>query len=369
MPLSFSHALHECRTANLGQIDARGKVMVSIGAADLWYFKWIDENCGMPERHIGVEYYMPKPENLPGNVEWIVNTAGHMPGVGSGVADILFSGQNIEHLWQDEVAGFLAEAHRVLKPGGLFVADSPNRAITEVYGGAHPEHMVELTPEEAVELFTAAGFDVVSAKGVFLCRDLRTGEILSIETLTDAAPNSTIVRCVNASDHPDASYVWWIQAGRAEREFDASAVKAVIERYWARGWPERLNRLVSNIGKTRTADDGRRFWESDAGEGGALAYGPYAPLKAGRYRATLFVRPLTSPPGPVLGHVDVVVTSEAVVKASRDLTSQDLTVDTWTPVSLEFTLDEMIFGFQIRLFSNGEVALSVERRIELVVMD
>jgi hypothetical protein len=230
--------------------------------------------------------------------------------------------------------------------------------------------MVELTVDEAVELFTVAGFDVISAKGVFLCKDLRSGEILSIENLSDAAPNSTIIRCINASDHADASYVWWIQARRADREHDANAVRAVIERYWAKGWPERLNRLVSNIGKPRTADDGRRFWESSPAEGGALAYGPYAPLKAGQYRATIFIRALTDVAADTpLGHVDVVVTSEVVIKAVRELISGDLAKGVWTPVSLEFSLDEMVFGFQIRMFSNGEAGLSVERRVELIGLD
>ncbi|WP_210332908.1 class I SAM-dependent methyltransferase, partial [Methylosinus sp. H3A] len=61
---------------------------------------------------------MPRPETLPANVTWIVNTAGNMESVGSSSCDIVFSGQNIEHLWPGEILGFLAEAARVLKPGG-----------------------------------------------------------------------------------------------------------------------------------------------------------------------------------------------------------------------------------------------------------
>jgi len=366
LALDFSHILHECRTANLASVNAQDKVMVSIGAADLWYFKWIEENCGRPARHIGVEYYMPRPSALPENVEWVSNTAGYMPDVADNVSDILFSGQNIEHLWQDEVAGFLAEAHRVLAPGGTLVLDSPNRSITAAYGGAHPEHMVELDAAEAVELITAAGFDVVRTRGIFRCRNPRSGALLPIGTLSEEAPDSVIDRCVSAIDDPENAYIWWIEARRSDRLPDVEQVKAIIDRYWAFGWPERLNRLVSNTGTLNVDPVGRAFWESEAGTAGALVYGPYAPLKAGRYRATLYARRLTkiSDDTP-LGWMDVVFNDAAIVSARTDLTANQLSEVDWTPLSLDFEIDAMTFGFQTRVFSNGNSALSIEKRVHL----
>lgn len=365
--MDFSHILHECRTANLRSVDAQGKVMVSIGAADTWYFNWVEQSCGKPLRHVGVEYYMPKPGDLPEGVEWIANTASDMSDVESSIADVLFSGQNIEHLWQDEVAGFLAEAHRVLKPGGLLVLDSPNRTITQAYGGAHPEHMVELTVDEAVALITRAGFDVDSVKGIFTCRDRRSGALLSIEHLSETAPNSVVQRCVEATEDPRNAYIWWIQARKSRRPFDEAAVKKTIAQYWSIGWPERLNRLVSNIGVKRTAVDGTVWWESKAGEGGALVYGPYSPLKAGKYRVTLQVRMLDdAAAGSDLGWMDVAFNHAGDVKARLELQAGNLSPGGYQPLSLDFSIPEMTFGFQVRAFSSGAVGLSVEKRIDLV---
>lgn len=50
----------------------------------------------------------------------------HLP-LADGCADIFISLETFEHL--PEQAGFLAEVHRLLKPGGLFICSTPNRFI------------------------------------------------------------------------------------------------------------------------------------------------------------------------------------------------------------------------------------------------
>jgi SAM-dependent methyltransferase len=365
LPLDLSSVLHAGRSANLARTRAEGQVMVSIGAAGLWYFDWIDSICGVPARHIGVEYYSPQPADLPAHVEWVANTAGAMPDLETGVADLLFSGQNIEHLWQDEVAGFLAEAHRVLRPGGRMIIDSPNRAITEIYGGAHPEHMVELTVGEAVALFTAAGFDVQRTAGILLCRDALSGEVMPIEHLSNDPPHSVVYRSVAAGDDAGNCYLWWIEAVRADRAPDPVVVEAIIAKYWAEGWPERMNRLVSTIGKSGTLPEGGLSWDAEPGQTGALSFGPYAPMKAGRYRTALNVMRTTDVKGnKILGHVDVIFGEGTTVEARQDLTTALLPLNEWTPISLEFEITAMQFGFQNRLFTYGPVGLRVERRLD-----
>ncbi len=340
--------------------------MISIGAAGLWYFDWINGTCGAPARHIGVEYYTPPPPVLPDNVDWIANTAGSMPDVATGVGDLLFSGQNIEHLWQEEVSGFLAEAHRVLRPGGRMLIDSPNRAITEIYGGAHPEHMVELTVDEAIALLTAAGFDVDRVAGILLCRDALSGEILSIDNLADSHPRSAVFRSVAAAADPANSYLWWIEAVRADRAPDTKKVDALIAEAWAIGWPERMNRLVSSIGKTGVLPGGGRSWDAEPGDTGALSFGPYAPVKAGRYRSSLNVmRTTDAEPGQILGHVDIICDDGSIVESRQDLTPETLPLGEWTPVALDFELQEMRFGFQNRVITYGAAGLRVERRLTL----
>lgn len=287
-----------------------------------------------------------------------------MPDVETGVADILISGQNIEHLWQEEVAGFLAEAHRVLRPGGRLIIDSPNREITSIYGGAHPEHMVELTVDEAIALMTAAGFDLTRVTGILLCRDARSGEIMTIDSLSEVSPPSVVFRAVAGTDDPHNAYLWWVEAVRADRAPDDDAVARIIAKYWAVGWPERMGRLVTGIGKAGALPGGGLSWDADEGTSGPLCFGPYAPLKAGRYRTTLNVmRTSAAKDDEIVGHVDVIFDDGSVTETRVELTGRKLPLNKWTPVSVDITLDAMRFGFQNRLFSYGVAGLRAERRL------
>lgn len=365
MSFDLSTVLHAGRSALLARTRATGRVVVSVGAAGQWYFDWIDASCGVPARHIGVEFYNPEPPKLPSYVEWVSNTAADMSDVSTGVADILISGQNIEHLWDEDVAGFLAEAYRVLKPGGIMVIDSPNRAVTEIYGGAHPEHMVELTVPEAVALFSAAGFDVRRLDGLLLCRDPRSGEPLPIEGLSETSEPSLVFRSIAGLDDAENAYLWWMELIRTDRAPDPERVRKIISKYWAIGWPERMNRLVTGIGAAYVSADGRQAWKSEPEQSGPLCFGPYAPLKAGRYRTTLNVMRLTEcRPESVLGHVDVIYEDGPRTDVRRELTGADLPLGVWTPLPLEFEIDALKFGFQNRLFTYGEAGLAVERRLE-----
>ena len=75
--------LHQLRSAHLRRMPRIEGVLLSAGCAGLWYFDWIRQCTGHTGRHIGIEYYTPKPDNLPGNVEWIANTVGNMEAVGN----------------------------------------------------------------------------------------------------------------------------------------------------------------------------------------------------------------------------------------------------------------------------------------------
>lgn len=75
---------------------------MSVGCAGTWYFEWIRDKCA-PLHHTGIEFYSPRPADLPHGVDWVVSTAGNMEAVGDHSADLLFSGQNIEHLWPEDI--------------------------------------------------------------------------------------------------------------------------------------------------------------------------------------------------------------------------------------------------------------------------
>jgi SAM-dependent methyltransferase len=353
MPLDLNKVFHECRTANLREIDATGKTFVSIGANGSWYFDWIQNNCGDPKRHIGVEYYMDKPEGLAGNVEWVANTAGHMPDVESESADIVFSGQNIEHLWKKDILGFLTESHRILKPDGLLVLDSPNRDITAAYGIPHPEHLIEFSVADMRELLMLAGFDIKSCKGLYLCRDPRSGAMLPYATDDEDPPFSVVDPCVSGTALPEHSYLWWIHATRGRGEPDVKRLSAAIDKCWEIAWPERMQRMQSNVG-TYAEDDGIGTVQSVGGESGALLFGPYAPIDPGKYRSTVWIKLLSNAADDEMVAQTDVVTRGVTVAVRQDIAAKDLSTSRYTPVSLEFELSEMHFGFQCRLFSTDE---------------
>jgi SAM-dependent methyltransferase len=86
--------------------------------------------------------------------------------------ELVFSGQTIEHITEDEAKKMLAEIRRVLVPGGWFCLDTPNRRVTALQLGpgmlTNPDHKLEYSHEHLSRLLHDAGFDVVDALGLSL---------------------------------------------------------------------------------------------------------------------------------------------------------------------------------------------------------
>lgn len=89
--------------------------------------------------------------------------------------DLVFSGQTIEHITEDEAKKMLAEVRRVLVPGGWFCLDTPNRRVTELQLGpdvlSNPDHKLEYTHEHLSGLLHDAGFQIDGAYGLSLAND------------------------------------------------------------------------------------------------------------------------------------------------------------------------------------------------------
>lgn len=341
------------------EIPKGSKTFLSAGCAGLWFFEWIEQCYGKIDTHIGLEYYMPKPDGLPENVKWIANTCSDMSDVASASCDLVFSGQNFEHLWPDELFGFMLEASRVLKPGGLLVMDSPNRTITEALGNwSHPEHTVEATLEEAVKITELAGFDVVAQKGIWLGRDPETKETLPFVPV-ETKQWSVTERLLAARGKPEDSFIWWIEARRAERAPDVDALRAYIDAMFDRAWPERISRVQIQAG-TEMGDENDR-WIRGSGEAGFLKYGPYAPLRAGRYTVGF---DLDGEPNDGSGPdavCDVVGADGQTV-----IVSKEVRVSGPTRVELEFSIPDLQFGMQFRCQSLGTRVISCRKNTEIV---
>lgn len=82
--------------------------------------------------------------------------------------DLVWSGESIEHISEDAGKRMLKEVQRVLKPGGSFCLDTPNRLITEIHtnGFIHPEHKIEYYPVQLQKLLKEHGFKIIDQKGI-----------------------------------------------------------------------------------------------------------------------------------------------------------------------------------------------------------
>jgi SAM-dependent methyltransferase len=127
--------------------------------------------------------------------------------------DLVWSGQSLEHITEEQGDRVCAEVLRVLRPGGQFCLDTPNRLMTRIHlaGSApfiHPEHKVEYTPRQLRRKLHGNGFRVVEALGV--CEMIRTKRQRSIDYrdfYASASVNTNVAgsyvqyyRCIRTGD-------------------------------------------------------------------------------------------------------------------------------------------------------------------------
>jgi SAM-dependent methyltransferase len=104
------------------------------------------------------------------DVHWLVAGAQPLP-FKDEAFDALFAGELIEHL-VDPRPG-LTEFRRVLKPDGVLILTTPNRLrlanlVDRSERPYSPDHLSELSYDEALALLDEEGFDVVEATGLHL---------------------------------------------------------------------------------------------------------------------------------------------------------------------------------------------------------
>jgi SAM-dependent methyltransferase len=349
-------ALHEARTLCLGDMPPGARTVLSVGASGTWYLDWFARAYGDVERHIAVEAFLPRPADLPENVEWVAADLAGPDGVAavsSGSVDLVFSGQNIEHLWPEQVIAFFVESSRVLRTNGWLVVDSPNQNLTEAYRWTMEEHTVELAPEEATRLLELAGFETVTMKGLWLCR--RDGELLELQPPgTVAGASEVLERMMKATGRPADSFVWWAEA-RKVAEPDVAGLEREVRAIFANHSKERVGRMQSNEGMQCTLADGRSGVTLEKGSSGYLFFGPYLPLRAGSYELAVELEwtDCHDRDGPV-GVLEVVARDgplgEVPVLPSG-LTGR-------TVLRYTLNLETIHFGVQARLRSNGTARLS-----------
>lgn len=364
----FSVRLHALRGEELRRLPPGAHTILHGGAAEAWYFEWFTEAYpGDVERHIGVEYFTAEPQGLPSNVTWLGRTLGDIAPVGDGEVDLVFAGQVIEHLWPDDMAGFLLESHRVLAPGGALVMDSPNRWITEAIGWLHPQHTTELSVAEVVELVQLAGFDVENVRGVLLGYDRERHVFLGVEDESVQWED----RAALAADRPEESFVWWLTARRSDREPRRAEL---VHRAHSLAYAFRARRLRQMLSPFQFAwgQDRVPHVSTQPGHTGALLHGPFFPLDEGRWRATFRLRLEHAgvTPEDEVARLDACSMPDALVHGARVVTARELDGGgRWTVCTLDFAVPEMLMGFELRVWATADVRLGAQIAVELARTD
>jgi SAM-dependent methyltransferase len=362
--MDFSVRLHALRSSELRKLPSGAKRILHGGASAEWYFRWFAENYpGVVDRHIGVEAFLERPGDLPQNVDWHKRTLGDLGSIPTGSVDMVFGGQVIEHLWAADVANFLTESHRLLRPEGILALDSPNRSVTEAIGWRHPQHTVEFSVDEIVVLIEVAGFEVEAVRGVLLGYDRNRHAFLNLED--DGM--SWDERARLATDRPEDSFVWWLIARRADHEPDKEELLRLVGKM-VDDFRARRIRVLSSPLPVRRPSGGVPWVGAPHGHRGLLLEGPCFPLDAGEWRASCALRLEAATPATDLPLASIEATSEsgAVVHAHRDVFAVDLDAGgAWTSVDLDFGLAEMVMGFDVRVLTCAPVPIGAQMTLGL----
>lgn len=85
-----------------------------------------------------------------------------------GSVDLVYSGQSIEHVTEEDADVVLGEAFRVLRPGGHLALDTPNARVCRLQqaGFIDPDHKFEYRLDQLEAKIVAAGFEVVWERGL-----------------------------------------------------------------------------------------------------------------------------------------------------------------------------------------------------------
>lgn len=341
--------LHSLRSRELSRLPTPGSVVLSPGCSGTWYFDWFDEFYpGRIERHVGVEAFSPKPDDLPASVDWIAESIGEGTSVADESVDMVFAGQAIEHFWAHEVVTFLAESWRVLRPGGVIALDSPNRRVTQGLGWIQGEHTFELTVDEALRFLRLAGFVDPIVRGLWLCYDRDQHSFLPLDP--DFSNEDWKRRIELGETRPEDSFVWWIEAVRGTEPPVRPALDHAVHEVSTAVVPQARNRWILNEGWREDAADEVHQHAPDY-HPATLRGGPMIPLAAGEYTVAFDLRrdhreEFGAPDADLL-RLDVIAEHSGETLSTRTVRRSELAPGEWTRVELpSVTLSEMKFVVQ-----------------------
>jgi SAM-dependent methyltransferase len=215
------HVLHSVRVALVRTVAPAAKAILDLGGAHSTDERGALLAIGYPHQPETIDIVDLPPQerfycagesqkvvrNGPTLVRYHYQSMADLSKFESGRFDLVWSGETIEHIPYDEAVSMLVHVRRVLKPGGTFALDTPNRSLTEIQVGkdnfTHPEHHYEYRAEELVELLQTSGYRIVRQRGlIHLPKAASSGVFDAREFVANA----------NINDDPANSYVFYIEA-------------------------------------------------------------------------------------------------------------------------------------------------------------
>ena len=118
------------------------------------------------------EKYQVKLLEENGNVVIRYHDMTDLDGIENESVDLVWAGQSIEHVDQNLGQKMCRAAYRVLKKGGNFCLDTPNRLVTKLHtaltggGFTSNDHLLEYTPEELRKTLKGSGFEIINELGI-----------------------------------------------------------------------------------------------------------------------------------------------------------------------------------------------------------
>ncbi|PCJ66244.1 MAG: hypothetical protein COA73_01385 [Candidatus Hydrogenedentota bacterium] len=137
----------------------------------------LDLGCGYGEflnhirghRRIGVDFNPDAPGHLSPGIEFHQGDVTDLSFLQDNSIDTIFTSNMLEHLESKaHVEALTAEAQRVLKPGGQFIAMGPNMRFLHGEYWDFWDHIVAITDRSLVELLEYTGFTIQQAYPKFL---------------------------------------------------------------------------------------------------------------------------------------------------------------------------------------------------------
>jgi len=117
-----------------------------------------------------------------GPVRYLFRSMVDLDDLPDGSVDLVVSGQTFEHITQSDGELLLGQVARLLSADGVLALDTPNRTVTAIECATtdnlfiNPDHTIEYTHPQMLDLFTAAGLEVQRAYGLgYMPSTVRTG--------------------------------------------------------------------------------------------------------------------------------------------------------------------------------------------------